>query len=108
MRRPWPFTAVVMLCCVLAVATTAVAECAWVLWSQLYTPHAGGWVMQTATVTECTEAIDYRQVMTPKSLFTIDRRTCTDLLLMEPCAGRGVSWRCLPTHCRTTPDGGTT
>jgi len=46
----------------LALATSASAEGAWVLWSQLYTPGAGDWVMQTAysTATECTEAIDYR------------------------------------------------
>jgi hypothetical protein len=58
------------------------------LWSQLHTPSAGAWVLQTAypTATECTEAIDYREVLTPKNLFTIDRRSRTDLFLMEQSA----------------------
>jgi hypothetical protein len=47
------------------------------------------------TETECTEAIDY-QAMTPKYVFTVDRRTRTDLLLMEPSGARGISWQCLP------------
>ncbi len=57
--------------------------------------------MQTtyATVTECTEAIDYREVLTPKNLFTIDRRARTDLLLMEQSGGRGVS------HADGLPEG---
>jgi hypothetical protein len=54
--------------------------------------------MQTtyATVTECTEAIDYREVMTPNNLFTIDRRARTDLWLMAQSGRRGVSWQCFP------------
>jgi hypothetical protein len=98
MTKRWPCIVLAMLCGLHTVAGSASAECAWVLWSQLYTPSAGGWVMQTtyATVTECTEAIDYREVMTPKNLFTIDRRDRTDLLLMEQSGGRAISWQCLP------------
>jgi hypothetical protein len=49
--------------------------------------------MQTtyATVTECTKVIDCREVMTPKSLFTVDRRLGTDLFLRETSGVRAVS-----------------
>src|SRR6266851_5665125 len=83
--------------CLLAAATSAYAEGTWVLWSQLHAPSAGDWVRQTtySTATECTEAIDYREVLTPKS-FTIDRRSPTDLFLMDQSRARGLLWQCVP------------
>ena len=86
------------LLCLLAAATSAYAEGTWVLWSQLYAPSAGDWVRQTtySTATECTEAIDYREVLTPKNGFTIDRRSPTDLFLMDQSRARGLWWQCFP------------
>jgi hypothetical protein len=82
---------------ILTLATSASAEGTWVLWSQLYTPGAGDWARQTAysTATECIEVINYREVLTPKNGFTIDRRSPTDLFLMDQSAARGLLWQCL-------------
>ena len=49
-----------------------------------------------STATECTEAIDYREVLTPKNGFMIDRRSPTDLFLMGQSRARALLWQCLP------------
>lgn len=42
------------------------------------------------------EAIDYREVLTPKNGFTVDRRSPTDLFLMDQSRARGLWWQCFP------------
>jgi hypothetical protein len=91
-------------------ATSASAECAWVLWSQPYSPNPGAWVLQIAypTIAACTQALDQREKKARESKWSSDRRAATDLFILYTRGGTkldirdgdgttgGTTWQCFP------------
>ena len=95
---------------VLAIAASASAECAWVLWSQVHSPNPGPWTLQTAypSVRACTRALDAREKEAKKTTYVTedgrkingiaDRRAETDLFQLygRDASNGGVAWQCFP------------
>ena len=93
-----------------ALAASASAECAWVLWSQTHDPRPGPWMLQTAypNVGDCTKAIDHREKEGRKATYVMedgrkikgatDRRAPTDLFVLygRDASNGGVVWQCFP------------
>ena len=108
MTTRWPWTLAVTLCTLLAVATSAFAECAWVLWSQRYSPNPTAWVLQIAypTIAACTQDLDQREKNAREAKPSADRRAPTDLFILYTRDGTkldirdgtkgGTTWQCFP------------
>jgi hypothetical protein len=110
MTRYWWWISVAALSGVLAVAGSASAECAWVLWSQVHNPNPGPWTLQTAfpSVRACTKALDTREKEAKKATYVTedgrkingvaDRRAETDLFQLygRDAKNGGVAWQCFP------------
>ncbi len=93
----WPRIVLATLCCLLAVATSASAEGAWILWSQPYLPSRGAWILQTAypTAAECMKALDDSA---RTLLVKTERINPTTLFVMTTVDGvlYGFQWQCFP------------
>ena len=110
MMSRWSFASVVALSGVLALAASASAECAWILWSQVHNPSPGPWTLQTAYpgMKACARAIDAREKEAKKATYVTedgrkiagvsDRRAETDLFQLygRDASNGGVAWQCFP------------
>jgi hypothetical protein len=110
MMRRWSCISVVAFAGVLAVAASASAECAWVLWSQVHSPTPGSWTLHTAypSVKACAKALDAREKEAKKATYVTedgrkiagiaDRRAETDLFQLygRDASNGGVAWQCFP------------
>jgi hypothetical protein len=93
-------------------APMAYAECAWVLWSQRYSPNPSAWVLQMAypTIAACTQDLDQREKNAQKNAreakpsadrraptdgFTLYTRDDTKLDIHDDTKG-GTTWQCFP------------
>lgn len=110
MTNRWSRIPVVALSGVVALAASASAECAWVLWSQVHNPNPGPWTLQTAypSVKACARALDAREKEARKATYVTedgrkiagiaDRRAETDLFQLygRDAGNGGVAWQCFP------------
>jgi hypothetical protein len=96
----WHCILLAAFCAVLAVTTSASAECAWVLWTQStgYPSPSREWEVQAAfpAPSDCLKMIDEREVLARKQggWTAVTRNSSTDLFLR---AGTSMtSFKCLP------------
>ncbi len=103
----WSHALVVALLSLLALATSANAECAWALWKQPTALRGGDgkwdlWAVYPG-LKECMRALDSREADARKGIPFTDtsKRAPTELFLMfrEDQTGvftSGITWQCLP------------
>ena len=109
-RVRWPCILLATLCCLLALATSASAEGAWVLWNQSTTLEGEGpWSVGLAypSMAACVQQLDHREAAARKdgSLKT-DRHASTELAIWSYSRERSsgkvskdsvfITSRCLP------------
>jgi hypothetical protein len=108
MTRRSPCILVTTICCVLALVTSALAECAWVLWQRIDTFDAPGALVSSptevgatyTTSAECVTAIDglERRRQSPQTVVMRDAQTMLTVMFRDKdqTITKSMSFLCAP------------